>query len=1208
MSKILHFVAIAAGILAIVLASFQKDDLVKYIEKQQYKGLSAYINEVVSAVDELDLKQFDSSRNPDLFKDFLRKENHAVFVSDGEKWIYWSTTGINPKIDNEDCDSFIRLLSSPTGKDFVVFKKVGKLKYYLISHLKNNQKISEKNKGIVPNAPYDKWSFSNSFEGYGVQIFSSANDFIFNAMVPQRQVSKVLWIDMTLLLIIFLLIFSLCSKTFTFGFSVALSTSVIIVIYRFLYSIKLGFEGMHHFKLFSASAYASSHWIPSLGDLLLNSILFFLVTLMFLQKGEKTFNRNRDLSWLYGGVILFINCIIFYYISSLFNDSQVSFNFNDLNSINNNSFLGIFIVLIWFMILHHLNGSLFRNFEVGFAQVAATLLLLLLLSQLTQVGLSQYLLLGLLFFSFYYLLHKLAKRFNWTSLLFIEFIAFSFVFTYINYTVTEHKEKNYRKYYLKNEVYDKKEQIEHLLKLAETQIADDTLLLGHNTYGAYDYGNINKRVTQLYFNTISKDYELNIYSYNEDGRNIYEPSNQMNMGYLTSLYNNLPFNNNLNYFKRLNNTSVPIDYIAKYDKCGPDNQFLGGEVYLLLNHKSFAVQELESTNFASWVETENRNKKYSYAIYDESGFIDKRKGSVNYPVAIPIDFVSYNDTFICDDDISHYILKHPIYNQVNIVSIRTAGLGNIVTNFSFFVLICLVIGILILLLVYLLSRVLKALGSLRLRVNIGNYLDKWAPILEFNNLFLSRKIIVSLVSIVLIGFLVTLFFVLRFIQQSEKTRMSERHFIKVEETINRLEGKSFSDILIENQKNGFLLALADELNKDILIYGKHGELYTSTSQLIANGEYFAPLVPYPILQRLARSNTGIENLEICLGERHFTSYFFALLDDNKDLTGILSLPHFEHETILNNNASDLIKTLVNLYALLALIGMIVVVFIARGISKPLNMLSSRLAELNLGGAYKPIEWRGNDEIAQLVQQYNSTVRQLKISTEKLAETERQGAWKEMAKQVAHEIKNPLTPMRLNLQHLQMTMKKEGESLDDKKGKIIQVLLTQIDKLTRLADDFGSFARITESNPEVLKPTEIVEHEVMLFDKEQNVIFQNETTLFDKMILADRIAFERVLGNIFKNAIQAMEGDGTITIKDEIETGFYILSIKDTGKGIGLELKDKIFNPNFSTKTSGMGIGLALSKRIIENAHGEIYFTSKLGKGATFYIKVPLFQQ
>ena len=152
---------------------------------------------------------------------------------------------------------------------------------------------------------------------------------------------------------------------------------------------------------------------------------------------------------------------------------------------------------------------------------------------------------------------------------------------------------------------------------------------------------------------------------------------------------------------------------------------------------------------------------------------------------------------------------------------------------------------------------------------------------------------------------------------------------------------------------------------------------------------------------------------------------------------------------------------------------------------------------------------------------------------------------------------------------------------------------------------GSFARITESNPEVLKPESIVEDIVMLYNIEPKVLINYLCKAPKAEIRIDKIAFERVLNNIFKNAIQAMDNEGTITIKDEIIEDSYYLSITDSGKGIADNLKEKIFNPNFSTKTSGMGIGLALSKRIIENAKGRISFKSQLGKGATFIVQIPL---
>jgi signal transduction histidine kinase len=196
-------------------------------------------------------------------------------------------------------------------------------------------------------------------------------------------------------------------------------------------------------------------------------------------------------------------------------------------------------------------------------------------------------------------------------------------------------------------------------------------------------------------------------------------------------------------------------------------------------------------------------------------------------------------------------------------------------------------------------------------------------------------------------------------------------------------------------------------------------------------------------------------------------------------------------------------------------------------------------------------------------------------------------------------------MRLNLQHLQRTLAEGAIGSEEKRAKIIEVLLAQINKLTRLADDFGSFARITESNPELLEPYEIVEQVVLLYDKEPEVQIHNKTTQVGRSIKMDKIAFERVLNNVFKNAVQAMNSEGTITITDQIRGRNYALLIADTGKGIDNELKDKIFSPNFSTKTSGMGIGLALSKRIIENANGQISFESEVGKGTTFTILIPL---
>ena len=218
MNRLLHLVAIAASILAIILASFQKDELIQTIVGQQYEKLNDYTTEVTYSARDMDIDQFNSLNGRQLFGSFLKKPNHSVFISDGEKWVYWSTNQINPKIANEDCDSFIRLLNAPTGFDFVVFRSNKHYKFYFVSHLKNNPALSESHPELLPEAPYDDWIFSSSIRNEGVQLFSENGDFILNAIVPNLQTSKLLWIDFTLLLLIGLIVFSYCRAHFSVGF------------------------------------------------------------------------------------------------------------------------------------------------------------------------------------------------------------------------------------------------------------------------------------------------------------------------------------------------------------------------------------------------------------------------------------------------------------------------------------------------------------------------------------------------------------------------------------------------------------------------------------------------------------------------------------------------------------------------------------------------------------------------------------------------------------------------------------------------------------------------------------------------------------------------------------------------------------------------------------------------------------------------------
>ena len=232
---------------------------------------------------------------------------------------------------------------------------------------------------------------------------------------------------------------------------------------------------------------------------------------------------------------------------------------------------------------------------------------------------------------------------------------------------------------------------------------------------------------------------------------------------------------------------------------------------------------------------------------------------------------------------------------------------------------------------------------------------------------------------------------------------------------------------------------------------------------------------------------------------------------------------------------------------------------------------------------------------------------LDSSLDKLADSERQGAWKEMAKQVAHEIKNPLTPMRLSLQHLEYSINRGDDHIEEKVKKTIALLIRQIDSLSTMAEEFSSFAKMPEPILEKIDLKLILGDAIMLMEKEMGQPISLEIAADAIPILADPHQLGRIFNNIFKNAIQAIPEDrvGKVLVNVEMQKKWVKILISDNGKGIPSELSEKIFSPNFSTKNSGMGLGLAITKKIIEQFGGKIHFSSELNVGTVFEINFPL---
>ena len=304
---------------------------------------------------------------------------------------------------------------------------------------------------------------------------------------------------------------------------------------------------------------------------------------------------------------------------------------------------------------------------------------------------------------------------------------------------------------------------------------------------------------------------------------------------------------------------------------------------------------------------------------------------------------------------------------------------------------------------------------------------------------------------------------------------------------------------------------------------------------------------------------------------------------------------------------DFVGTILNVYIFLFLLAGAISIAISNSITKPLSQLGDKLRQFKLGKENQSLEWSGNDEIGMLINDYNNLAEELSQSAELLARTERDMAWREMAKQVAHEIKNPLTPMKLSMQYLEKAIDANPEKAKELIQRISSTLIEQIENLNQIASEFSNFAKMPSTTNENVILNEVVETIHDLFRKREDMDISLNEPIEDLTVYADRNQLVRILNNLVKNAIQAIPHDkkGKIVISLYKSDKDAIISIQDNGTGIPESMRDKVFTPNFTTKSSGTGLGLAISANMIDTMNGKIYFETEENEGTTFFVQIPL---
>ncbi len=403
--------------------------------------------------------------------------------------------------------------------------------------------------------------------------------------------------------------------------------------------------------------------------------------------------------------------------------------------------------------------------------------------------------------------------------------------------------------------------------------------------------------------------------------------------------------------------------------------------------------------------------------------------------------------------------------------------------------------------------------------------------------------------------------------------------------------------------NDYCEVVASELGADFSVYNKLGLQASSRPELYRTAILDSRLTGSAYTNSVVLGKNFFKDSER-IGEVEYVVGYRPLFINNQ-FVAVLSVPALYRQSEIDEELAQRNAFTLGAYAAVLIFIVTVGLILANRLSKPLRELSDAAKVIGHGNLDIQLTAKSDDEVGKLVRSFNEMAKELKAGRENLAQAERELAWKEMAKQVAHEIKNPLTPIKLSVQHLQRAYKDGVKDFGGMLEKVTQTVVEQIDVLSRIASEFSNFARMPERKFERVNLGQILSETMRLFGEVRGIEFRAKISDTPAMLIADGDELRRVFINILRNSVQAMDKGGVITIESSVAHNLCTISINDTGAGIPEEIRSKVFQPNFSTKTDGMGLGLAISQKIIQDLNGTIELYSEVGKGTTVEMKIPI---
>ncbi len=951
---------------------------------------------------------------------------------------------------------------------------------------------------------------------------------------------------------------------------------------------------------FSPAHFAFSGWLPSLGDFLILSLFFFYFVLnLYYDLRINMLERNSGLSpslilfllFFFTGVCYFAAD---YFIRQLILNSSFSFTLNQINEITPQSVLGIgsVMLLLFGLVLLSVRMTTEAHKTITPAKsllllTTATLILLFIHYLFTREFALQPGLLYLIIATIaLFYASRTSRKYGMSYLILITAIITLYSIEVI-YKTTEKKERGIQKLMAGNLVAEHDPAAELFLVEIQEQINVDPHI---PHYLIPPLEKLDEYLESTYFSGFFRQYDLQITICTGADSVVLHPQNTKApcFPFFETMISNqgsvLPGTS----FYYMDNMDGRITYFGKlHYPLSADS--IGVSVFIDLKSK---IQS-EGIGFPELLIDKSMRKPSSYKKFDYAkyfgGELVDRHGSYPYNYYIySYNFEDNDFSYNVWDGYEHLIHRSHEDNYV-IVSRRLYSFIDYLISFPYLFVFYFLFSLLALRIVQPTFGKRKILFDLKFRIQA------------------------AIISIVFLSLLVVALSTILYNLEQSKIRLQE----DLDQKMNSISVEM--DLLLENEGSMSvdmrewlmpeLVKLSNVFQTDINMYGVDGNLIVSSRPEIFNrGLVSRRINTQAYFELFENFQTNYFQPEK-IGELSYLSAYEPIINNNGDYLGFINLPYFTHQDRYSQEISTFIVAFINLYVLLFLASIVVAVFIANQITLPLATVRENLRKIELGKRNEHIQYHHEDEIGKLVKEYNKKVDELAVSADLLARSERESAWREMAKQVAHEIKNPLTPMKLNIQHLQR-FRGEGQEYQAYVNRIAQTLINQIDTLSDIATEFSNFAQIPTAMKQVFILTRQIGKVIELYENHDRVkISFDEGDCRNVMINADREQLSRALINLIKNGIQAIpeEREGKIRISLNRKAHNVIIAVADNGTGISQELQEKMFSPNFTTKSSGMGLGLAIVKNIAENFNGRVWYETVIHEGTTFFLEIPVYE-